>query len=54
MKLFNGDLIVVKMVLGFKNRPFHVYDNITITILPENILVYPYPEKGLDSELALE
>ena len=54
VKLSNGDLIVAKMALGFKNRPFRVNDNVTIKILPENILVYPYPAKGLDMELALE
>jgi ABC-type Fe3+/spermidine/putrescine transport system ATPase subunit len=54
MKLSNGDPIVIKMALGIKNRQFHLNDNITINILPENILVYPYPEKGLEMELALE
>jgi ABC-type Fe3+/spermidine/putrescine transport system ATPase subunit len=54
VKLSIGDLIIVKMVLGSKSPPFCVNDNVTIKILPENILVYPYPEKGLEMELALE
>ena len=52
IKLFNGYLIIVKMALDFKNRPFHVNDNVTSNILPENILVYH--EKGLEMELTLE
>jgi hypothetical protein len=54
VKLSTGDLIVVKMALGLKSHPFRINDNVTIIILPENILVYPYPEKGLEMELALE
>lgn len=54
VKLVNGDLIVVKMPLSFEMRMFRLGDKVTIKILPENILVYPYPEKGLDKEIALE
>ena len=54
IKLSNGDPIVIKSALDIKNRQFHVNKNITIKILPEHILIYPYPENGLEKELALE
>lgn len=54
VKLSTGDIIIVKMTLDVLSHPFRVNDNITIKIFPENILVYPYPAKGLERELALE
>ena len=54
VKLSNGNLVVFKMALNFKMPVFHIGDNITLTIPPKNILVYPYPKEGLDNELALE
>ena len=54
VKLVNGDLVIVKMVLSFERPVFRVGDDITINVSPKNILVYPYPEKGLDKELTLE
>lgn len=54
VKLFNGDQVVVKMALSFARPVFSVGNDITINVSPKNILVYPYPEEGLDKELALE
>jgi len=54
VKLSSGDQIVVKIALGLKDHSFRVNDHVTIKLLPENILVYPYPKKGLEKELALE
>ena len=54
VKLTNGALIVVKRAFDLQNQLFHVNDDIMLHIFPENIIMYPYPEKGLDAELALE
>jgi len=54
VELVNGDLIVVKKVLGFSRTGFGVGDSITVNISPRNILVYPYPKEGLYNELALD
>jgi len=54
VELVNGDLIVVKKVLGFRRLGFSVGDSITVNISPRNILVYPYPKEGLYKELALD
>lgn len=53
VQLTNDDLVVVKKALSFKEPTFTIDDKITITISPENILVYKYPE-NLNKELALE
>jgi len=54
VKLANGDLVVVKTALSFERPVFSVGDGIDLSVSPESILVYPYPEEGLDKELALE
>ena len=53
MNRFMASLDAQGLQLGY-TKINNVNDNVTIKILPKNILVYPYPEKGLDRELALE
>jgi len=54
VKLVNGDSVVVKVALSVEAPEFRVGDNVTISVSPRSILVYPHPEEGLDKELALE
>jgi ABC-type Fe3+/spermidine/putrescine transport system ATPase subunit len=52
--LANKRIINAIKIVSFKEQRCNVGEKITITIPPENILTYSYPEEGLDSELALE
>lgn len=54
VKLVNGAQIVAKMALSADRPPFRVGDIVTFSVSPDNVLLYPYPEEGLDRELALE
>lgn len=54
VKLVNGDIVVAKKILGVEDSKLRIGDDITISISPKRILVYPYPEGGLENELALE
>jgi ABC-type Fe3+/spermidine/putrescine transport system ATPase subunit len=53
IRLRNGEDVVIKQHLSPKTTQQNG-DNVFINIKPSNILVYPYPESGLESELALE
>lgn len=54
VKLRNGKIVVAKQMLHSEAATIHVDDDITLSIPPQRILVYPYPEGGLEKELALE
>jgi len=50
----NGNTIVIKKALRFGEPLPRVNENVTISIPSENVLMYPYPERGLYRELSLE
>ena len=52
--LGNGDFIVAKKAISFNGQMYEVGEAVTITIAPENIMLYSYPKDGLEKELALE
>jgi len=52
--LSNKKIIEAKKMIDFNEHVYCVGEKITFNIAPENILLYPYPEEGLDQELALE
>jgi ABC-type Fe3+/spermidine/putrescine transport system ATPase subunit len=54
VRLVNGDLVVAKKILGVEDSNRRIGDEITLRIPPNRILVYLYPEGGLENELALE
>jgi ABC-type Fe3+/spermidine/putrescine transport system ATPase subunit len=54
VKLLNGDLVVVKKTLSFEKPQIGADNRVTLGVAPENVLVYPYPEEGLNKVLALE
>jgi len=54
IRLPNGELVVAKKPLSFERPSYAVGAEVTVSVAPENILVYDYPEKGLYRELALE
>lgn len=54
IKLCNGDLIVAKKAISVHDQMYNVGETVTIIIAPENVLMYSYPEDGLEKELALE
>ena len=54
VELPNGDVIVVKRSLRLYEPIPRAGDEVTVSVPPENILVYPYPERGLHRELSLE
>lgn len=53
IRLKNEDKVVV-IRPSMVGKWFKVGDAVTVSFDPEHLLVYPYPEKGLESELALE
>ena len=53
VQLANDDLVVVKRTLSFERLMPTIGDKVTMTISPNNIVVYGYPE-NLNKELALE
>lgn len=54
VELGNGDIVVAKQMLRFGVATIRGGDDITLNVPPQKILVYPYPEGGLEKELALE
>jgi len=54
VKLGNGSIVVAKQMLHSEAATIRGGDDITLSIPPQRILVYPYPEGGLEKELALE
>ncbi len=54
VRLRNGALVVTKTATGTDEEPYTVGEAVTINVKPEAILKYPYPEEGVEKELALE
>jgi ABC-type Fe3+/spermidine/putrescine transport system ATPase subunit len=54
IELWNSVRITFKKVIDRKHFSFRIDEPVTITIPPKNILVYSYPEGGLEDELSLE
>lgn len=54
VRLNNGDLVVAKKASRIGEPTYIVGEEVTINVMPETILVYSYPEEGLQRELALE
>lgn len=52
--LTNEDVVVVKKAVRFNEKMYNVGEPVNICVAPENILVYSYPEEGLQRELDLE
>jgi hypothetical protein len=52
--LDNGDIVVAKQTLRVETLTIRGGDEITLSVPPQRILVFPYPEGGLENELALE
>jgi len=50
----NENEVIIKKALRFGESLPRLSENVTISIQPENVLVYPYPERGLHRELSLE
>jgi ABC-type Fe3+/spermidine/putrescine transport system ATPase subunit len=54
VKLGNGSIVVAKQMLHSEVATIRSGNDITLSIPPQRILVYPYPKGGLEKELALE
>mgnify|MGYP000259321140 CR=1 FL=1 len=54
VELPNESRIVIKKALRFGEPLPRIGEKVTVSISPENILMYPYPERGLRRELSLE
>ncbi len=50
----DGGLVVAKQRLRVDTPAIHRGDDVSLTVPPQRILVYPYPTGGLESALALE
>ena len=53
IQLITGDVITMK-IIDEEKRGLKLNTDITLSIAPETVLVYSYPEDGLETELALE
>ncbi|UCG37026.1 MAG: ABC transporter ATP-binding protein [Candidatus Bathyarchaeota archaeon] len=54
IKLPNDETIAAKRIASFDKPMYDVSESVTISVSPDNVLVYPYPEEGLKKALALE
>ena len=54
IELPNENIIIIKRALRFSESLPKIGEKVTISISPENVLMYPYPERGLSRELSLE
>jgi len=54
VELPDGSTIFIKKALGFNESLPKIQSKVTLNVPPENVLVYPYPERGLQQELSLE
>ena len=54
MKLPNENEVIIKRALRFGESLPRIGEKVTVSIPPENVLMYPYPERGLRRELSLE
>ncbi|RJS92452.1 ABC transporter ATP-binding protein [Candidatus Bathyarchaeota archaeon] len=54
IELPDGNTIVIKKALRFGVPLPRIGEKVTVNVPPENVLVYPYPERGLSRELSLE
>jgi len=54
IKLPNRSVVIIKKALRFSESLPRIGGKVTISIPPENVLIYPYPERGLYKELSLE
>jgi ABC-type Fe3+/spermidine/putrescine transport system ATPase subunit len=53
VELENGVRVTVKNPVETR-RSYAVDDAVTLSIAPDDLLLYPYPENGLEAEIALE
>ncbi len=53
VKLNSGELIIVKYPAEERGG-FNVGDNVKVRFPPEHVLVYPYPEEGLEKRISIE
>jgi len=54
VELSDGNIIVIKKDLRFGEPLPRIGGKVTVSVSPENVLMYPYPERGLYRELSLE
>jgi len=54
VELPNENRIVIKRALRFGESLPRIGEKVRVGIPPENVLMYPYPERGLRRELSLE
>jgi len=54
IELPDGNTVVIKRALRFGVPLPRIGEKVTVNVPPENVLVYPYPERGLRRELSLE
>jgi ABC-type Fe3+/spermidine/putrescine transport system ATPase subunit len=54
VELPNGNVVTIKRSLRFNESIPRAGGKVTVSIPPENVLIYSYPETGLHRELSLE
>jgi len=54
VELPDGNMIVIKKPLRFGEPLPRIGGKVTVSVPPENVLMYPYPKRGLYRELSLE
>ena len=54
VELPNDNRVIIKKALRFDEPLPRIGEKVTICVPPENVLMYPYPKRGLRRELSLE
>jgi len=54
VRIGNGKVLAVKHPITFGEPEFHMGDRVGLTLPPQHVLVYDYPEGGIEAEVSLE
>jgi len=54
VRVTNGEKLVVKHPISAEEPEFHMGDKVNLSLPADHILVYPYPEAGLEKETSVE
>ncbi|MEM2888549.1 MAG: ABC transporter ATP-binding protein [Candidatus Bathyarchaeia archaeon] len=50
----NGKIVTVKLPFGFSTRNWRVGDHVELMFPPDSVLLYEYPQVGLEREISIE
>ncbi len=49
-----GESLAIRWPLSLESQKWNVGDKVSLGFPPSSVLVYPYPEQGLEKEISIE